>query len=152
MISTAEAGCRRKGFDNLGCRNGSMRSHHCLMAMQRAMVPVMTTHLPNGDRAILDVRKLEDYCLSPSHPRGRHKARVFRQALGLAQEDAVWLRAAPLEAAVTGEAVPVTTDAWGTYWQLDVVIRRHRMRAVVRTLWIVRTGEDLSRLVTCWVV
>lgn len=112
----------------------------------------MTTHLPNGDRAILDVRKLEDYCLSPSHPRGRHKARVFRQALGLDQKDAVWLRATLLEAAASGEAVPVTTDAWGTYWQLDVIIRRHRKRAVVRTLWIVRTGEDVSRLVTCWVV
>jgi hypothetical protein len=112
----------------------------------------MTTHLPNGDRAVLDVRKLEDYCLSPSHPRGRHKARVFRQALGLDQDDAAWLRAALLEAAAAGEAVPATTDAWGMYWQLDVVIRRHRKRAVVRTLWIVRTGEDLLRLVTCWVV
>jgi hypothetical protein len=112
----------------------------------------MTTHLQNGDRAILDIRKLEDYCLSPSHPRGRHKARVFRQALGLHQEDAGWLRAALLEAAATGDAVPVTTDAWGTYWQLDVIIRRHRKRAVVRTLWIVRTGEDLPRLVTCWVL
>jgi hypothetical protein len=112
----------------------------------------MTTHLPNGDRAILDIRKLEDYCLSPSHPRGRHKARVFRQALGLHQEDAAWLRAALLDAAAVGEAVPVTTDAWGTYWQIDVIIRRHRKRAVVRTLWIVRTGEEFSRLVTCWVV
>ena len=113
---------------------------------------VMSTHLPNGDRAMLDIRKLEDYCLSPSHPRGRHKARVFRQALGLQQEDAVWLRATLLAAAASGEAVEVTTDAWGTYWQLDVDIRRHRKRAVVRTLWIVRTGEHVSRLVTCWVV
>lgn len=112
----------------------------------------MTAQLPNADRAILDIRKLEDYCLSPSHPRGRHKARVFRDALGLDQGDAAWLRAALLAAAATGEAVPLTTDAWGTYWQLDVVIRRQRKRAVVRTLWIVRTGEDLSRLVTCWVV
>jgi hypothetical protein len=24
----------------------------------------------------IDIRKLEDYCLDPSHPRGRHKARV----------------------------------------------------------------------------
>jgi hypothetical protein len=52
----------------------------------------MTAHLPNGDRAILDIRKLEDYCLSPLHPHGRHKARVFRQALGLQQNDAAWLR------------------------------------------------------------
>jgi uncharacterized protein DUF6883 len=48
----------------------------------------MTTHLPYSDEAILDVRKIEDYCLSPSHPRGRHKARVFREALGLQQSDA----------------------------------------------------------------
>ncbi len=112
----------------------------------------MTTHLPNGYRAILDIRKLEDYCLSPSHPRGRHKARVFRQALDLHQEDAGWLRAALLEAAGTEEAVQVSSDAWGTYWQLDALIRRHRKRAVIRTLWILRTGEDVARLVTCWVV
>ena len=41
----------------------------------------MTTHLPGGDKAVLDIRKIEDYCLSPIHPRGRHKARVFREAL-----------------------------------------------------------------------
>src|ERR1700736_2597608 len=37
----------------------------------------MTTRLPHSDKAVLDIRKTEDYCLSPSHPRGRHKARVF---------------------------------------------------------------------------
>jgi hypothetical protein len=112
----------------------------------------MLTHLPNGDRAIVDIRKLTDYCLNPSHPRGRHKARVFRQAAGLQQGDAAWLRDTLLEAAPTGEAVAVATDAWGTHWRLDVTIRRHRKSAVVRTIWIVRTGEDLPRLVTCWVL
>jgi len=112
----------------------------------------MATHLPNGDRAILDIRKLEDYCLSPSHPRGRHKARVFQRVLGVHQGDAVWLRATLLEAAAVGDATLVNTDAWGTYWQLDVPARRHRRHAVVRTLWIVRTGEVLPRLVTCWVL
>lgn len=112
----------------------------------------MVTHLPNGDRAIVDIRKLADYCLNPSHPRGRHKARVFRQAAGLQQGDAGWLRDALLEAALAGEAVAVATDAWGTNWRLDVTIRRHRKSAVVRTIWIVRTGEDLPRFVTCWVL
>ncbi len=45
-------------------------------------------HVPNANRAILDLRKIEDYCLSPAHPRGRHKARVFREALGLSRTDA----------------------------------------------------------------
>jgi hypothetical protein len=112
----------------------------------------MVTHLPHGDRAILDVRKLEDYCLSPSHPRGRHKARVFRQALGLQRSDAVWLRDALLEAAVGGFAEPVATDSWGTHWRLDVTVRRQRRSAVVGTLWIVRTGGDMPRFVTCWVL
>jgi hypothetical protein len=73
----------------------------------------MTTQLPHGDEAILDVRKIEDYCMSPSHPRGRHKARVFREALGLQQSDAAWLRDALLEAARSGEASPIAEDLWG---------------------------------------
>jgi hypothetical protein len=39
--------------------------------------------LPNGERAIVEVAKLRDYCLSPTHPRGRHKARVFAASLGI---------------------------------------------------------------------
>jgi hypothetical protein len=112
----------------------------------------MTTRLPHGDGAILDIRKIEDYCMSPSHPRGRHKARVFREALGLQRSDAVWLRDALLEAARSGEASPIAEDPWGTHWRLDAAIRRQEKRAVVRTIWIVRTGENVPRFVTCWVL
>jgi len=35
----------------------------------------------------VETRKLRDYCLSPEHPRGRHKARVFASALGLTVDD-----------------------------------------------------------------
>ena len=108
--------------------------------------------LPHGDRAIVDIRKLEDYCLSPSHPRGRHKARVFREALNVQQTDAEWLRDALLEAARSGEATHSTTDKWGSHWILDVSLTRHGKSAVVRTVWIVRTGEDVPRFVTCWVL
>jgi hypothetical protein len=61
----------------------------------------MTTYLPNSDEAILDIRKIEDYCLNLSHPRGRHKARVFGEALGLERGDAAWLRGVLLEARAT---------------------------------------------------
>src|SRR5271165_4785506 len=100
----------------------------------------MTIRLPQGDKAILDLRKIADYCLSPSHPRGRHKARVFREALGLERSDASWLRGALLEAARSGAALQVTEDAWGTYWRVDATIRRQGKSAVVRTIWILRTG------------
>jgi hypothetical protein len=112
----------------------------------------MTTRLPHGDEAILDIRKIEDYCLSPSHPRGRHKARVFREALDLQRSDAAWLRDALLEAARSSGASQVSVDAWGSHWRLDATVGRHGKSAVVRTIWIVRTGESVPRLVTCWVL
>ena len=54
--------------------------------------------LPRAQDAILDLRKIEDYCLSPSHPRGRHKARLFRELLGIETSDAEWLRTTLLDA------------------------------------------------------
>jgi hypothetical protein len=47
----------------------------------------VTTRLPNGGQAVLDIRKIEDYCLNPGHPLGRHKARVFHEALGIGRDD-----------------------------------------------------------------
>lgn len=112
----------------------------------------MTEHLPRGDEAILDIRKIEDYCLNASHPRGRHKARVFREALELQRGDATWLRDVLLESAGSAEASPIAVDPWGAHWRLDATIRRHGKSAVVRTIWIVRTGESAPRFVTCWVL
>jgi hypothetical protein len=110
------------------------------------------TRLPHGDEALLDIRKIEDYCLNPSHPRGRHKARVFRDALHVQQTDASWLRDVLLEAARSGDAAQVAADAWGAHWRLDARIRRQGKSAVVRTIWIVRPGESVPRFVTCWVL
>jgi hypothetical protein len=62
--------------------------------------------------------------LNPSHPRGRHNARVFREALDLQRSDASWLRDALLEAARSAEAFRDGEDAWGTHWRLDANVRR----------------------------
>jgi hypothetical protein len=109
-------------------------------------------HVPNADDAILDIRKIEDYCLSPAHPRGRHKARVFRDALGLGQDDAAWLRDVLLNGVRLGEAVELSSDHLGRRWRVDVPVARHDKRAVVRSLWIVRSAEQAPRFVTCWVL
>src|SRR5258708_32607430 len=110
----------------------------------------MTTRLPHGDEAILDIRKIADYCLSPSHPHGRHKARVFREALNLERGDAAWLRNALLAAARSTEASLIGEDAWGARWRFDAAIGRHDKSAMVRSIWIVRTGESRPMFVTCW--
>ena len=43
--------------------------------------------LPNAERAVVDIAKLRDYSLNPTHDVGKHKARVFRSALGLTVDD-----------------------------------------------------------------
>jgi uncharacterized protein DUF6883 len=80
--------------------------------------------LPNGDRAILDLRKLVDYCLNPAHSRGRHKARVFRDSLGMGQADATELRALLLyaaahETAIRFRATPGAIDGRSTFQSRD---------------------------------
>lgn len=108
--------------------------------------------LPNGDRAILELRKIEDYCLSPLHPRGRHKARVFSDALGIGRNDARWLQAVLLAVARENEATELEWNSIGRRWRIDVPVSRQDRNIVVRTIWIVRTGEELPRFVTCWVL
>jgi hypothetical protein len=108
--------------------------------------------LPNSERAILDLRKIEDYCLDAAHPRGRHKARLFRELLDLTRNDAGWLKAVLLDRVQNNEAVELVTDAFGGRWRVDVPVSRHGRKAVIRTIWIVRTGESAPRFVTCWVL
>jgi hypothetical protein len=108
--------------------------------------------LPNANRAVVQLQKIEDYCLSPSHPRGRHKARVFREALGIGQSEAGWLRQALLAGAGNADAVMAADDAFGTRWRVDIPVTRQDRRVVIRTIWIVRDGEQVPRLVTCWVL
>lgn len=108
--------------------------------------------LPNSERAFLDIRKIEDYCLNPTHPRGRHKARVFRAALGIGRSDATWLRQILLEGVRKGLAIQLSADAFGTRWYIDMPIERQGKAVVVRTIWIMRLGEETPQFVTCWVL
>ena len=108
--------------------------------------------IPNPDRAVVDVEKLRRYCLSRSHPRGRHKARVFASVLGLAAVDAESLRSALLEAVLHSNAAPGEKDGYGQRFVLDFEMSTPRATARIRSAWIVRTGEDFPRFLTCFVL
>jgi hypothetical protein len=107
--------------------------------------------LPGGDDAVVELAKLRDYCLNPSHARGRHKARVFQAALGLARSDAEYLRGELLRAAREADAVAGDTDEFGTRYSIDFTIERNELRAVVRSSWIVR-DRDVPHLTSCYVL
>jgi len=108
--------------------------------------------LPGGDRAVVDLAKLLDYCLSPHHPRGRHKARVFASALGISSADVGVLREALLNAARQSEAVCSEADEYGRRFVLDFDMGGPQGRATVRSNWIVLRYEDFPRLTSCYVI
>jgi hypothetical protein len=104
--------------------------------------------LPNGDRAIVDIRKLQAYCLNSQHPRGRNKARVFA-SVGIKRADAEELKTALLEAARNAEAELGVANPYGQRYVVDLDLVRQGRTARIRSTWIVRAGEDLPRLTSC---
>jgi len=108
--------------------------------------------LPRGAEAIVDIVKLRDYCLSRSHVRGRHKARVFLAACGLAAEDAEEFKSILLAVAREHEATPGITDRFGTRYVVDFKWERNERSALIRSSWIVPSDGTEPRFITCFVL
>jgi hypothetical protein len=108
--------------------------------------------LPNGEHAIVDPRKLRDYCLNPDNARGRHKARVFAAVLGITAAEASQLRAKLLEIARTGDAQRGELDLYGQRYTIDFEMETAVGKATVRSGWIVLHGKPAPRLTTCYVM
>ena len=108
--------------------------------------------LPNGERAIVPIEKLRDYCLNPAHRVGSHKAHVFEAVLDLTAVDAEVLQQRLLTVARTGDAVVGMRNAYGQRYIVDFEMTTAVGMAVVRSTWIVLVGEDVPRLTSCYVL
>jgi hypothetical protein len=62
------------------------------------------------------------------------------------------LRAALLEAARTNEATASDKDEYGQRYIVDFIMHRAGREARIRSSWIVRNGEDVPRLISCYVL
>jgi hypothetical protein len=108
--------------------------------------------LPNRERTIIDFRKLRDYCLNIEHPRGQHKARVFKRALGWTAADAGRLHQSLLRAVQTEDAIFLGADDYGQRYALDFQAQESGEVVTIRSLWIVRHGKDFPRFASCYVL
>jgi hypothetical protein len=107
--------------------------------------------MPNCEQAYVDIVKIRDYCLSPTHPRGRHKSRVFAASLGLSQADEKEFRKALLGAACNEDAMLGELDAYGQRYVIDFRMSTATGEATIRSVWIIRNDEEHPRLLTCYV-
>jgi hypothetical protein len=106
--------------------------------------------LPNAERAIVDIRKLRDYCLNPLHDEGQHKARLFAAILGMTADDAEGFRDLLLEAVTTHEAHLGCLDTYEQRYTVDCQVVWQGKRAMIRSGWIIEHHTDVPRLTTCY--
>jgi hypothetical protein len=107
--------------------------------------------LPNAERAVVDIGKLRDYSLNQEHEVGKHKARVFKAALGITIDDAEWLREVILQVVLEEEAEEGPPSIFGRKYVVDVMVTYGEKSVPVRTAWIVEHGTDFPRLTSCYV-
>ena len=106
--------------------------------------------IPNAENAVVDIRKLHDYCLNPAHDQGKHKARLFSTLLGMTADDAEELREILLEVVRTHEAQLGRRDEYGQRYTLNFVLEWQNRYTTVRSGWIIEHGFDVPRLTTCY--
>ncbi|MGH7597739.1 MAG: DUF6883 domain-containing protein, partial [bacterium] len=71
------------------------------------------------DRIYIDPRKFTEYALNPSHPRGGHKARVFKSALGCDAQNYENLKLQIESQAFDAEATEGIVDKHGQRYVVD---------------------------------
>jgi len=104
-------------------------------------------------RLFIDPRKLTDYALDPENPKGADKALMFREYLGVTKENYQVLLNQIQAKALDAPATPGAQDQHGQRYQVDLPIIgiEPGQQETVRTGWIVRSGENMARLVTLYV-
>ena len=106
--------------------------------------------LPNGGKAIIDERKIREYLVSRSHPVGRFKAKFFA-SLGFGPGNWQVLAAAILRLATNNDAQLVEDNDHGRKYLVSGTLTGLQERsAEVVSVWIVRVGDDIPRLVTVY--
>ncbi len=103
--------------------------------------------LPQADRVQIDVRKVSDYLLSPTHSVGRFKARVFK-AVGFDQATVGAFVSEVRRIAAEGEVTAVEDIEFGRKYTVPGELRGPSGAARVLTVWIQEGGREDIRLVT----
>jgi len=107
--------------------------------------------LPNSELAVVQLRKLIEYCLNPNHPLGKHKAAQFKHKLGLTQKDAPILKQSLLNGLKVADAEVRHEDEFGNRYKVDMKIHIKGKSATVATIWIIPRSGNIPRLVTCYI-
>lgn len=105
--------------------------------------------IPNYQHAVISRAKLEDYVLNSNHDKGKHKALVFKSALGFEQSDWELLRQRILAELPFHPATIRVEGPFGKQYEVILPIEGVNLRiAEVITGWVIRPENDFPNLVS----
>lgn len=109
-------------------------------------------NLPYGNQVDREqiIDKLTTYSLNFEHKDGQHKARLFRDKLGIILDNQEILVSALIEAAINEESVAQTTSEYGDKYVIDFNLTTEVGTSRIRSCWIVRIDETYPRLTTVY--
>ncbi len=109
--------------------------------------------LPNLEHAVIPLDKLEDYVLNPNHLEGMHKAKLFRELLGVERRHALALaelikHTLPRAVAERGK-IDEYGERWATYHE---IIGLNGATVIVTVAWILRVDAASEPvLISCYI-
>ena len=106
--------------------------------------------IPNAERAVIDPAKLHRYLLSRSHPVGRFKAAFFL-TLGYSSDGWRQLGANLRGQHLSQDATRSEQTRYGQKYAIRAtLVGPSGSSAEVRSVWVVRTGEEFPRFLTAY--
>jgi len=106
--------------------------------------------LPRNQEAIVTEEKITDYLLSESHPVGKAKARYFKK-IGYSEKNVAQLSEDLIKIAVSNAVSEEVSTLFGIKYIVDGdVVSPTGIKARLRTVWIIETGENLPCFVTAY--
>jgi hypothetical protein len=107
--------------------------------------------LPYAYNAVVEIRKLRDYCLNTHHKSGgKDKARLFYSALGMTVDDAEQLRIILLNGVQSYPAKLGKADEYGQRYTVNIQVIWGGKSALLLSGWIIKYESDIPKLTTCY--
>jgi hypothetical protein len=72
--------------------------------------------------------------------------------LGITKKDAKFLKASLLKAARSSQAIVTRRDEYGQRYIVDFRKMTKQGEGIIRSSWIVRTGEKAPRFLSCYIL
>jgi len=107
--------------------------------------------VPNGEKAELG-DKLERYSLNLNHSKGKDKAIIFRDRLGITLDNKDILEQALLKSLLENEAIIYRIDQYGTHYDVKFTLTTKIGSSLILGCWIIRQEEDFPRLTNTYPV